>query len=233
MASPLSSPLFSPLSSPLCRLPLCHFEQPAYQKKAVDKYLQKLADAGELPPESRGYNTAMRAFPDVSAQAMNYCVNAPSKEQQLEASTCTGTEFEDCKEAALNTFTCRQGGTSAAAPTLAGIIGQLNAARAKVGKGTLGFLNPLIYQHPEVFNDITQVRSLLRGHRAQAPRIALRHLCVTPPPPPRPSRLPPPPETPTPPPGLTPLSSVEPLPCDTTAHTGNSELRLCRVRRRA
>jgi tripeptidyl-peptidase-1 len=132
------------------------FPQPAYQKEAVDKYLQKLADAGELPPESRGYNTAMRAYPDISAQAMNYCVNSPSNEQELEASQCTGTEFEGCKEAAMATFNCKMGGTSAAAPTLTGIIGQLNAARAKVGKGTLGFLNPLIYQHPEVFNDITQ-----------------------------------------------------------------------------
>ena len=141
---------------PSPRPPLCHFEQPAYQKEAVDKYLQKLADAGELPPESRGYNTAMRAVPDLSAQAENFCVNAPSNEQELE---CTGTEFEGCKKAALNTFICSTAGTSAAAPTFAGIIGQLNAARAKVGKGTLGFLNPLIYQHPEVFNDITQVRS--------------------------------------------------------------------------
>ena len=88
--SPLSSPLFSPLSSHLpCHLPLCHFEQPAYQKEAVDKYLQKLADAFELPPESRGYNTAMRATPDISAQAMNYCVNQPNNFQQLEASQCT------------------------------------------------------------------------------------------------------------------------------------------------
>ena len=69
--------------------PLCHFEQPAYQKEAVDKYLQKLADAFELPPESRGYNTAMRATPDISAQAMNYCVNQPNNFQQLEASQCT------------------------------------------------------------------------------------------------------------------------------------------------
>ena len=74
---------------PSPRPPLCHFEQPAYQKEAVDKYLQKLADAFELPPESRGYNTAMRATPDISAQAMNYCVNQPNNFQQLEASQCT------------------------------------------------------------------------------------------------------------------------------------------------
>jgi tripeptidyl-peptidase-1 len=128
------------------------FEQPAYQKVAVDKYLQKVADAGEFPPKSRGYNTSKRAFPDISAQAKNYCFNAPTSSQMLPAS-CSSTE---CLKAAMQTYRCGKGGTSAAAPTLAGIIGQLNAARAKAGKGTLGFLNLLIYQHPEVFNDITQ-----------------------------------------------------------------------------
>jgi tripeptidyl-peptidase-1 len=47
-------------------------------------------------------------------------------------------------------------GTSCAAPTFGGIIALLNDARISVGKAPLGFLNPLIYSHPEIFNDITE-----------------------------------------------------------------------------
>jgi len=46
-------------------------------------------------------------------------------------------------------------GTSASAPAAAGLISLLNEARAQKGCGPLGFLNPLFYQHPEMFNDIT------------------------------------------------------------------------------
>ena len=37
------------------------------------------------------------------------------------------------------------GGTSAAAPVVAGILGLLNDARFRAGKGPLGFINPLLY----------------------------------------------------------------------------------------
>lgn len=51
------------------------------------------------------------------------------------------------------------GGTSAAAPTFAGIVSLLNSARLSAGLRPLGFLNPLVYAiHsvvPAAFNDIT------------------------------------------------------------------------------
>lgn len=46
------------------------------------------------------------------------------------------------------------GGTSAAAPTLAGMIASLNDARLNAGKPTLGFLNPFLYQNADAFLDI-------------------------------------------------------------------------------
>lgn len=47
------------------------------------------------------------------------------------------------------------GGTSAAAPVFAGIIGLLNDARLRAGKPVLGFLNPLLYsQGYDALNDI-------------------------------------------------------------------------------
>ena len=47
------------------------------------------------------------------------------------------------------------GGTSASSPVVAGIFAQLNNLRLKAGKPSLGFLNPLIYQNPQAFHDVT------------------------------------------------------------------------------
>lgn len=47
------------------------------------------------------------------------------------------------------------GGTSASTPIFAAIINRLNEERLAIGKSTLGFLNPTLYAHPEVLNDIT------------------------------------------------------------------------------
>lgn len=48
------------------------------------------------------------------------------------------------------------GGTSAAAPVVAGIIGLLNDARLRAGKPALGFVNPLLYAIGyTALNDIT------------------------------------------------------------------------------
>merc|ERR1712232_230055 len=46
-------------------------------------------------------------------------------------------------------------GTSASAPSFAGMVSTLNARRMAAGLTTLGFLNPLLYANPDVFNDIT------------------------------------------------------------------------------
>ena len=46
------------------------------------------------------------------------------------------------------------GGTSAAAPTLAGMISSINGHLLDAGKPTLGFLNYFLYQHEDAFLDI-------------------------------------------------------------------------------
>lgn len=47
-------------------------------------------------------------------------------------------------------------GTSCAAPTFAGVVALVNDVRLQHGKSPLGFLNPLFYQHPELFFDVTE-----------------------------------------------------------------------------
>ncbi|KAH9831685.1 protease S8 tripeptidyl peptidase I protein [Teratosphaeria destructans] len=47
------------------------------------------------------------------------------------------------------------GGTSASTPIFGSIINRINEERIAVGKSPVGFLNPTLYAHPEVLNDIT------------------------------------------------------------------------------
>ncbi|KAF4446831.1 hypothetical protein F53441_9535 [Fusarium austroafricanum] len=100
--------------------------QPAYQKKAVASYL-----AANNPHYPKGtYNISGRAIPDVAMLGANV------------------TMFEDGKSTI-------SGGTSAAAPLFAAMINRINDERILAGKKPIGFLNQILYQHPEVFTDIT------------------------------------------------------------------------------
>ena len=47
------------------------------------------------------------------------------------------------------------GGTSASAPVFASILTRINEERLAANKPPVGFVNPVLYDHPEVFQDIT------------------------------------------------------------------------------
>lgn len=105
------------------------FDMPAYQKGAVSTFLQD-----HTPPySSKRYNNTgtTRAFPDVSANGANYRV-------------------------ALEGGYSLVYGTSASAPVFAAILARLNEARARIGKGPVGFVNPTFYENPWLFKDITE-----------------------------------------------------------------------------
>lgn len=76
------------------------------------------------------YNRIGRGIPDVAANGDNIAVYV-------------GGEFG------------LSGGTSASTPIFSGIINRINEERIAAGKGPLGFLNPALYAHPEILNDIT------------------------------------------------------------------------------
>jgi tripeptidyl-peptidase-1 len=105
------------------------YTQPSWQKSAVGKYL-KSAPRG-LPSSSK-FKATGRAFPDVSAQAVNFVV-------ENNGETLPGVA-----------------GTSAACPTFAGVIGLLNDHQVSGGKKPLGFLNPWLYQNMDALNDVTK-----------------------------------------------------------------------------
>lgn len=46
-------------------------------------------------------------------------------------------------------------GTSVSTPVFVGLITRINSFRLNAGKKPVGFINPTLYQHPEVFDDVT------------------------------------------------------------------------------
>ena len=101
------------------------FARPDYQQTAVTNFLSNVAG---LPPSST-YNGTGRGFPDVSANG--YAI----------ANFQSGVYY-------------LEGGTSASAPIFASIISRLNGERILAGKAPVGFLNNILYQHPEMFDDV-------------------------------------------------------------------------------
>ena len=99
-----------------------------FQKKAIDNYFIEAKSANQTP--TAGYSTG-RGYPDISLPGHHY-YNRIGGNWHLVS------------------------GTSASAPTAAGMFSTINAARYAVGKGSLGWINPVLYANASVFaNDIT------------------------------------------------------------------------------
>ncbi|CAE7195937.1 hypothetical protein P3342_009989 [Pyrenophora teres f. teres] len=103
------------------------FPQPSFQSSAVKTYLTSYAPKyGDSV-----FNSSGRAYPDVSALGLNLATVYLNR-------------------------TLGVGGTSASAPLFASIINLLNEERLEAGKKPVGFLNPLMYKNPGMFNDVTE-----------------------------------------------------------------------------
>ena len=91
------------------------FPRPSYQDAAVSGYLEKYP-----PPYAAGvFNATGSAFPDVSANGLNYSVVIDGQFRLVS-------------------------GTSASAPTFASILSAINDARLAVGKNPVGWVNPAV-----------------------------------------------------------------------------------------
>ncbi|EAW16248.1 S53 family peptidase [Aspergillus fischeri NRRL 181] len=116
------------------------YERADYQQQAVEDYFSRAdpgypfyegVDNSSFAENGGIYNRIGRAYPDVAAIADNVVIFNKGMPTLI-------------------------GGTSAAAPVFAAILTRINEERLAVGKSTVGFVNPVLYAHPEVFNDITQ-----------------------------------------------------------------------------
>lgn len=118
------------------------YQTPLYQQSTISNYLAtenpgyKSYNTSGMnnPPDSVTagglYNRAGRGYPDVSAVGDNVLI-------------------------VLDGMPTVIGGTSASAPVFAAILNRINEERLAVGKSTVGFVNPTLYAHPEMFHDIT------------------------------------------------------------------------------
>ncbi|KAI1851872.1 hypothetical protein JX266_002725 [Neoarthrinium moseri] len=108
---------------------------PDYQSEAVENFFEiskpryAYYHNGSYGSSNGLYNRNGRGIPDVAANGVNIAV-------YVGGSLVT------------------EGGTSASAPIFAALVTRINEERLKIGKSVVGFVNPVLYAHPEVFNDI-------------------------------------------------------------------------------
>jgi tripeptidyl-peptidase-1 len=105
------------------------FSLPTYQASAVSKYFAEHKPS--YGPDRYNTSQQSRGIPDVSANGVNYVVAVDGSFSYVY-------------------------GTSASAPTFGSIMTLVNSARFYAGKGPIGFINPVIYANPSMFNDITE-----------------------------------------------------------------------------
>ncbi|KAI1335592.1 subtilisin-like protein [Xylariaceae sp. FL0016] len=120
------------------------FAQPDYQADAVSAYLENVAPTlgfdsyaqfvqdGDFSNVTSGkYNSLGRAYPDVGAVGDRQVVYANGSWYLI-------------------------GGTSLSSPVWGAVLTLINEERISAGKSTVGYIHPVLYSHPEVFNDVTE-----------------------------------------------------------------------------
>jgi hypothetical protein len=112
-----------------------YYSQPSWQKSAVTSYI-KARDASQQIPVA-GYNTSNRGYPDLSVVGLNFFVRIPDAKSPLGVTAVVA-------------------GTSASCPVAAALFTNINAARLAAGKGSIGWVNPVLYARAAYFvNDVT------------------------------------------------------------------------------
>ena len=104
-----------------------YYSTPPYQAKEVADYFVKAASIGRTPVP--GYNVG-RGYPDVTLTGLYYLVIYGG-----------------------NTYAV--GGTSASTPAVAAFFSNINAARMRLGKGSVGWVHPALYLNATLWaNDV-------------------------------------------------------------------------------
>ena len=117
-----------------------YYPQPSFQKEAVAGYFESASSASKTP--YTGYNSEGRAYPDVAIAGLGYLYYVGGAQSLFS-------------------------GTAAAAPVVAGMFSNINAARLSVGKGSLGWVTPALYMnHTSYMHDITSGSNKCGGHNS-------------------------------------------------------------------
>ncbi|SPN99168.1 related to serine protease [Cephalotrichum gorgonifer] len=106
------------------------FPAPWYQAGQTKAYLKSTPSAQELG-EKGYFDGRGRGYPDLSALGLNYLIRTNGALRAVR-------------------------GTSASVPLVAGMFAKINQARLEAGKGTIGFVNPVLYTlGKKGFRDVT------------------------------------------------------------------------------
>lgn len=127
------------------------FGVPRYQQETMKRYFEEAGD--EYGAERYNNSGVVRGYPDVSANGANY-VTAVNGEFTLSYGTSGMVPL-----ALLPDSLAELTGVLASAPVFAAMLTLINEKRLLAGKSTVGFVNPVLYAHPEVFNDIKYGRN--------------------------------------------------------------------------
>ncbi|KAL2072472.1 hypothetical protein VTL71DRAFT_11815 [Oculimacula yallundae] len=120
-----------------------YFPRPTYQDGHVQTYFHRAhltypyySELNVNVNTTAGmYNRVGRAYPDVSAN---------------------GARFPSYLNGRLTHFY----GASLSSPLFAAVLTLLNQERAAAGKGSIGFINPVLYRHDDVMNDVVEGTNL-------------------------------------------------------------------------
>ncbi|KAI1198898.1 peptidase S8/S53 domain-containing protein [Nemania serpens] len=103
------------------------FAAPPYQIPHIATYQEFERD--HLDEIRDRFNSTGRGYPDVAIRADDYWIVSMGNWKPVS-------------------------GTSASSPAFASIISLINSERMHAGKGPVGFINPVLYGHPEVLKDV-------------------------------------------------------------------------------
>lgn len=111
------------------------FAAPVWQSPTMQAYAAKHAPSRVSADGKSLYNNSrhMRGFPDISANGYKF-------------------------SAVVNSKTSMFSGTSGSTPMVAGTIALINGERLAQSprKGSVGFINPVLYQYPYILNDVVE-----------------------------------------------------------------------------
>lgn len=119
-----------------------YFRRPSYQKAAVTHYFS------HHPPPYPSYTTNFNTWVNSTSNITKGVFNR------------NGRGIPDVSALGANFPTILQGdkellsGSSVATPVWAAIITMINQERTAVGKGPVGFINPVLYQSSEIMRDV-------------------------------------------------------------------------------
>lgn len=130
------------------------FGVPGYQEEVMEWYL------GGVGERYKGYegrfndSGAARGYPDVSANGANY-VTAVNGKFTLSYGTSGTSPFPSFLESLATSRSRRRVLTGiASTPVFASMLTLVNEKRLQAGKSPVGFVNPVLYANPGIFNDI-------------------------------------------------------------------------------